>query len=130
MQACGPASCLFKRINQYGVTCVRLSAFAAATAAILSSMPPALAAGNATDGKKKAQMCHSCHGPNGMAVLPNAANLAGQTEMYLKKALHDFKSGARKQENMTVVVEQLSDQDIADLAAFYSAIKITVENPK
>lgn len=99
-------------------------------AALVLSLQPAHAAGNAAEGKKKAQMCHTCHGPNGMAVLPNAANIAGQTEMYLAKALHDFKKGERKQDNMTVVAQQLSDQDIADLAAYYASFKITVEMPK
>lgn len=98
--------------------------------AMLAVSQPALAAGNAAEGKKKSMMCHACHGANGIAVIPNAANLAGQTEIYLKKALHDFKTGARKQENMDVIVGQLSDQDIADLAAYYAAFKITVEAPK
>lgn len=108
---------------------MRLASVIIAATAVLS-LEPAHAAGNAADGKKKASMCHACHGANGIAVLPNAANIAGQTEMYLAKALHDFKKGERKQDNMTVVAQQLSDQDIADLAAYYSSFKITVEMPK
>lgn len=105
-------------------------AFLFTAATLVLSLQPAHAAGKTEDGKKKAQMCHTCHGVNGIAVLPNAANLAGQTEIYLAKALHDFKKGERKQENMTVVAQQLSDQDIADLAAYYASFKITVDVPK
>ena len=110
-------------------TLLRLASLITATVIALY-FQPAYAAGNAADGKKKSQMCHACHGANGIAVLPNAANIAGQTEMYFTKALHDFKKGERKQENMTVVAQQLSDQDIADLAAYYASFKITVEMPK
>lgn len=92
--------------------------------------PAAQAGGDVTAGKKKSQMCHACHGANGMAVLPNAGNLAGQPVQYLKKALHDFKTGARKQGNMTVVAQSLSDQDIEDLAAYYAAFQLTVTPPK
>ena len=102
---------------------------AAALAATLGSAT-ALAGGDPTAGKKKSMSCAACHGANGMAVLPNAGNLAGQPVQYLKKALHDFKTGARKQENMTVVAQSLSDQDIEDLAAYYAAFQITVTPPK
>lgn len=88
------------------------------------------AAGDAAAGKKKSMMCHACHGANGMSALPNAPHLAGQPEIYLLKALHDFKKGERKQENMTVVASQLSDQDIADLAAYYASFKVTVQPEK
>lgn len=94
-------------------------------------MPAAAhAEGDPAAGKKKSMSCAACHGANGMAVLPNAGNLAGQPVQYLKKALHDFKTGARKQENMSVVAQALSDQDIEDLAAYYAAFQVTVTPPK
>lgn len=101
-------------------------------AAILMTLltAPSAQAGDAAAGKKKSMMCAACHGPNGIAIVPGAPNLAGQAEMYFSKALRDFKSGARKNENMTVVAGSLSDQDIADLAAYYASFKISVESPK
>jgi cytochrome c553 len=90
----------------------------------------AQAGGDPAAGKKKSMSCAACHGANGIAVLPNAGNLAGQPVQYLKKALHDFKTGARKQENMSVVAQALSDQDIEDLAAYYAAFQVTVTPPK
>ncbi len=93
-------------------------------------IPAAHAGGDVAAGKRKSMSCAACHGANGIAVLPNAGNLAGQPIQYLKKALHDFKSGARKQENMSVVAPSLSDQDIEDLAAYYAAFQVTVTPPK
>lgn len=98
--------------------------------AIAAFATSAQAEGDPAAGKKKSMSCAACHGANGMAVLPNAGNLAGQPIQYLKKALHDFKTGARKQENMTVVAQSLSDQDIEDLAAYYAAFQVTVTPPK
>ena len=91
---------------------------------------PAAAAGDAGAGKKKAQMCQACHGLDGIAKLPDAPNLAGQNPVYLLKALGDYKSGARKHEVMSVAASTLSPEDIADLAAYYSSIKVTVEAAK
>ncbi|MCJ8143773.1 cytochrome c [Ancylobacter sp. A5.8] len=73
--------------------------------------------------------CAVCHGTNGMSQHPEAPNLAGQVEMYLAKALEEFRSGKRSNEMMTVVVKDLSDSDIANLAAWYASIEITVQTP-
>ena len=73
--------------------------------------------------------CQVCHGKDGLAKLPDAPNIAGQKEAYLVKALQAFKSGERKNEQMTIVVKSLSDADIANVAAYFSSIKITVEVP-
>ena len=91
---------------------------------------PANAAGNVEAGKKKAAQCQACHGMDGMSKLPEAPNLAGQNVIYLNRALGDYKSGARKNEMMSVIIGQLTPEDIADLSAYYSSIKITVEAPK
>lgn len=80
---------------------------------------------NAADvaaGRAKAVLCQSCHGMDGIAKIPEAANLAGQNEDYLVKALNDFKSGERKNEMMSMVAQPLSDADIANLAAFYHSL--------
>jgi cytochrome c553 len=89
----------------------------------------ALAAGDAKAGRQKAVKCQACHGLDGQAKLPDSPNLAGQNPIYLAKALQDYRSGARHNEMMSVVAHLLADQDIADLAAYYAAIPITVGPP-
>ena len=88
-----------------------------------------LAAGNVTAGRQKALMCQTCHGLDGKAKIPEAPNLAGQSEIYLVKALKDYRSGARKNDMMSLVASSLKDNDIDDLAAFYSAIEGTAAPP-
>lgn len=78
-------------------------------------------------GKAKAGQCAVCHGPRGIATLPDAPNLAGQNEIYLAKALRDFKSGARKNEMMNMMADGLSEQDIDNLAAYYQSIEIVLK---
>ncbi|QIB36304.1 cytochrome c [Ancylobacter pratisalsi] len=91
---------------------------------------PAMA-GDAKVGKAKASVqCAVCHGPTGIAQYPEAPNLAGQVEIYLVKALGDFRSGARTNEMMTIVSKSLSDDDIANLAAWYASIQISVQQPQ
>ena len=103
-------------------TTLALSAFA-----LMAAVMPAHAAGDAAAGKKKAAQCQTCHGMDGLSKLPEAPNLAGQTAYYLNKALTDFKGGVRKNDMMSVVIEALAPTDIADLAAYYSSIKVKVE---
>jgi cytochrome c553 len=76
-----------------------------------------------------ALQCQTCHGLDGQAKLPDAPNLAGQTEVYLVKALKDYRSGARRNDMMSVVARSLSDQDVDNLAAYYAAIPVTVGAP-
>jgi cytochrome c553 len=87
------------------------------------------AAGDVTAGRQKALMCQACHGLDGRAKLPEAPNLAGQGDIYLVKALKDYRSGARKDDMMSLVAPALKDQDIDDLAAYYSAIEVSVGPP-
>ena len=60
------------------------------------------------------------------AKIPEAPNLAGQNGNYLIAQLTAFKSGERKNEMMSVVIQDLSDSDIENLAAYYSAIEVSV----
>ena len=76
-----------------------------------------LAAGDPKAGRAKALVCQACHGTDGLSVVPDAPNIAGQTENYLLTQLAAFKSGTRKSEAMNVVASTLSDQDVANLAA-------------
>ena len=95
-------------------------AAAAVTMGLLAANPAD--AGDAGAGRQKAQQCQTCHGLDGKATIPEAANLAAQGEIYLRKALTDYKTGARKNDMMSVIAPNLSDQDIEDLAAYYSSL--------
>src|SRR5262249_24451898 len=102
----------------------------AAVVAAMTLIPAAaLAAGDVKAGRQKALQCQTCHGMDGAAKLPEAPNLAGQSEIYLTKSLQDYRSGPRKNEMMSIVVQTLKDQDIADLAAYFAAIPVTVGEP-
>jgi cytochrome c553 len=97
--------------------------------AVLLLAAPAHAAGDIAAGRQKALQCQTCHGLDGLSKLPEAPNLGGQPEVYLAKSLDDFRKGIRKNDVMSIVVQQLSDQDVADLAAYYAAIEVTVKAP-
>jgi len=77
-------------------------------------------------GRAKALMCQACHGLDGLSKVPDAPNIAGQTESYLALQLAAFKAGTRKSETMNVVSSTLSEADVANLAAYFSAIEIKV----
>jgi cytochrome c553 len=112
------------------VSGIRLSvAIVCACAVVVAGVSAAVADGDAKAGRRKALQCQTCHGLDGQAKLPDAPNLAGQTEIYLVKALKDYRGGARKNDMMALVVRNLADADIADLAAYYAAIPVTVGPP-
>ena len=78
-------------------------------------------AGDAAAGKSKSAICASCHGPSGVSSNPLWPNLAGQKEQYLAKQIKAFRDGERKDPMMAPMVAALSDDDIANLAAYYAA---------
>ena len=84
------------------------------------------AEGNADAGKTKAAVCGACHGADGNSAVPSFPKLAGQNVRYLEKQLHDIKSGARQVLPMAGIVPGLSDQDIEDLAAYFSSQKVSI----
>ena len=86
----------------------------------------ACGAGDVKAGRAKAMMCQACHGLDGLSKTPDAPNIAGQTEPYIVAQLQAYKTGARKNDAMSVVAPSLSDTDIEDLAAYFSAIEINV----
>lgn len=98
-------------------------------AAILSATSAPALAGDAAAGKAKAAKCAVCHGLNGLARNPDAPNLAGDNANYIIKQLHAFQKGTRKHEQMTIIAKSLSEEDVADLASWYSSLKVTVEMP-
>jgi cytochrome c553 len=93
-----------------------------AIAAVVMISAPVFA-GDAAAGKAKAATCAACHGAAGIAPIPMYPNLAGQKEAYLSKQLKDFKAGKRKDPVMSAMAAPLSDDDIANLAAYYASLK-------
>lgn len=93
-----------------------------AIAATVMIASPAFA-GDVAAGKAKSATCAACHGAEGISAIPMYPNLAGQKEAYLVKQLKDFKSGARKDPVMSAMAMPLSDEDIANVAAFYASKK-------
>ena len=85
----------------------------------------ALAGGNPEKGKAKAaQVCAVCHGADGAKpVVPENPILAGQYADYLAKALADYKTGKRSNPVMKAFADQLSNQEIADVAAWFASQK-------
>jgi len=81
----------------------------------------AQAAGDAAAGQAKTAVCGACHAPDGNSLAPNFPKLAGQGERYLLKQLNDIKSGNRQVVEMTGLLDNLSDQDLADIAAYYAS---------
>lgn len=79
------------------------------------------AAGDATAGQGKIAMCSACHNSDGNSMLPNFPKLAGQGEQYLLKQMKDIKAGTRPVVEMTGMLDAMSDQDLADIAAWYAS---------
>lgn len=90
-------------------------------AALLSVVSGQVAAGGDADkGKELSATCAACHGADGNSTIPTNPILAGQYESYLVQALKDYRSGARQNAIMAGFAAALSDQDIKDLAAYFS----------
>ncbi|ELQ6150778.1 cytochrome c [Cronobacter turicensis] len=95
-------------------------------ASLLALSLAAQAKGDSAAGEEKAVMCVACHGASGKASAPLYPNLAGQNEAYLEHALQAYKKGERsggQAEIMKAYVSGLSDEDIANLAAYYAGQK-------
>ena len=87
-------------------------------------------AGDLMAGKAKAEAtCQVCHGLDGRAVVPMAANLSGQQKQYIIAQLEAYRSGKRRHEQMNIIAKMLDDDDIENVAEWYSSIKITIEMP-
>ncbi|TMG86175.1 MAG: cytochrome c [Betaproteobacteria bacterium] len=85
----------------------------------------AVPAGDAAAGAKRTQMCVGCHGILGWRTafpeVYKVPKLGGQHEAYIVKALQEYKSGERTHPSMRAIAASLSDREMADLAAYYSA---------
>ena len=81
-------------------------------------------------GKATAKKCQACHGIDGISKQAHVPHIAGESDIYLIKQLKAFRSGERQDPQMSVMAKPLSDEDIANLAAWYSSIKITATMPE
>lgn len=88
-------------------------------------------AADAGAGRAKAgATCKTCHGVDGIGRMPNVPHIAGESDIYLITQLKAFRSGTRIHEIMSIIAKDLSDADIDNLAAWYSAIEISVTVPE
>ena len=92
----------------------------------LGWMSFAHAAGDAESGQSKAAVCSGCHGADGNSMIPSFPKLAGQGELYLFNQLKDIRDGVRSVPQMTGILTGRSDQDLSDIAAYYSSQTGTV----
>lgn len=86
------------------------------------------AEGSINAGKEKAASCISCHGDNGNSMVSTFPKLAQQHSSYLIKQLQAFKTGSRKNPMMTAIASGLSNEDMADIAAYYAAQEISAND--
>ena len=73
-------------------------------------------------GKEKAELCVGCHGENGISQMENIPSLAGQLDQFIQWQLVYFRAGARKNEHMQPIVEQLTNEDIRNLGAYFASL--------
>ena len=100
---------------------MRVAAFGILSSVILLSS--FAHAADVAAGKEKAEMCVGCHGENGISQMENIPSLAGQLDQFIQWQLVFFRAGARKNEQMQPVVEQLSNEDIRNLGAYFASLQ-------
>lgn len=100
-----------------------LSIFASACTAlsVMTMTSPVFATGDAATGQTKSTACAACHMPDGNSVVPLFPKIAGQSSSYIVNQLKAFKSNRRVDPSMNPQVAQLTEQDMADLAAYFSS---------
>jgi cytochrome c553 len=86
----------------------------------LASVP--VHAADAAAGKEKAEMCVGCHGDGGISQTENIPSLAGQPDQFIQWQLVFFRGGSRKNEQMQPIAEQISNEDIRTLGAYFAAL--------
>ena len=94
----------------------------AALAAVLLCCASAHAADIAA-GKEKAELCVGCHGEGGISQMENIPSLAAQPDLFIQWQLVFFRAGARKNEQMQPIVEQLNNEDIRNLGAYFASLE-------
>ena len=97
---------------------MRIISVAAALA--IASLTSSLA--HAADVKEKVEVCKGCHGDDAISQMENTPSLAGQLDQYIQWQLVYFRAGSRKNEQMQPVVEQLNNEDIRNLGAYFASL--------
>jgi cytochrome c553 len=92
---------------------------------VFLSLPMSIFAANIEAGKAKAEVCVACHGPNGNSVNPDIPSLSGQPAQAISTALFRFREGNRKNPIMSPFAAELTNADMNNLAAYFSAEKRT-----
>jgi len=83
---------------------------------------PLARAADLAAGKEKAEQCAGCHGEDGISQTENIPSLAGQPDQFIQWQLVFFRSGARKNEQMQPIVEQIDNNDIRNLGAYFASL--------
>jgi cytochrome c553 len=99
----------------------RAGAAASAAALLMLTIYAAPAAAGAEEGRAKAATCVACHGENGNSASPAFPSLSGQPKQFIVSALFQFREGKRQNEVMSPMAAKLSNADMNDLAAYFSA---------
>ena len=106
---------------------IAIAALTLTVSAVASAQTPAPAAapkGDPAKGKEKTRMCEGCHGIEGWRTafpeVYRVPKLGGQHAAYIVQALHEYKSGNRSHPSMRAIAGSLTDEDIANLAAYYA----------
>jgi len=100
------------------------------TLSVLAMTQGAVAAGDAAAGEAKTAVCAGCHGTDGNSPAPAFPKLAGLGEKYIAKQLRDIQSGNRPVPQMTGMLNGLSDQDLQDIAAYFSSKPMQLSGAK
>lgn len=90
--------------------------------ALSAALTAASPAADLEAAKKKAEICAGCHGENGISQMENIPSLAGQPDQFIQWQLVFFRAGSRKSEQMQPMVEQLSNDDIRNLGAYFASL--------
>jgi cytochrome c553 len=86
-------------------------------------------AADASAGKEKAEICAGCHGENGISQTENIPSLAGQQDQFIQWQLVFFRGGARKNDQMQPIAEQISNEDVRVLGAYFASLRPPVKIP-
>jgi cytochrome c553 len=100
---------------------MRIALVAIMLAAIACGSP--VSAADVVAGKAKAELCIGCHGENGISQMENMPSLAAQPDLFIQWQLVFFRAGTRKNEQMQPIVEQLSNEDIRNLGAYFASLE-------
>jgi cytochrome c553 len=98
------------------------SALVGAVLAAVMACGSSVHAADVAAGKAKAEICAGCHGDNGISQMENIPSLAGQLDQFIQWQLVYFRAGTRKNEQMQPIVEQLNNDDIRNLGAYFAQL--------